>query len=323
MTRLLGLLALVASLGVACGDSATSSSTTAAPSSTTSPTTTLVTTTTAPAAFPVTVETEAGVATLSERPERIAALSAPLVEILFAIGAGDQIAAVDVFSDYPAEAADLPQVDSFALNLESVAALDPDLVILSFDPGQAVDGLNALDIPVMLLGTPATLSDAYDQFEVLGLATGRSEEAAAAVAAIERGVDAAVTRVGETADGWTVYHETDQFSFYTPNSASFIGHLYALVGMENIADAAPDEFGSGFPQLSPEYIIASDPDIVFLASFGETPQTFAARPGWDTMSAVADGAVFPLDTDIASRWGPRVVDLMDAIATAIEAHAGG
>ncbi|MBT8212714.1 MAG: ABC transporter substrate-binding protein [Acidimicrobiia bacterium] len=317
MRSRLVMLLVVATLAATCGNTSSSDEFTSTTVSTTTTTTTI-----APA-FPRTVSHDAGEALIPAEPTRIAALSSPLVEILFAIGAGPQISAVDLFSDYPAEAAEITQVDSFALNLESVAALEPDLVILSFDPGQAVEGLRALGIPVVLLGTPANLDDAYAQFEALGAATGRDDEAAAVVADMKSGIAAAVERAGSRAEGLTVYHETDQFSFYTPNSASFIGHLYGLLGMENIADAAPDEFGSGFPQLSPEYIISANPDLVFLASFGETPGTFADRPGWDTMSAVSGGDVYPLDNDVASRWGPRVVDLMDAIVDAIESHAGG
>lgn len=277
----------------------------------------------AAASFPVTVESDLGETTVEVRPARIAALSAPLVEILFAIGAGDQVVAVDLFTNFPPEAADRLPIDSFALNIESVAALDPDLVVLSFDPGEAVDGLAALGIPVVLYETPSTLTDVYGQIEELGKATGHPAQAGTLVTSMKAEIERLVDEVGAAAEGLTVYHETDQFSFYTPNSSSFIGHLYGLLGMENIADGAPDEFGSGFPQLSPEYIIASDPDIVFLASFGETVDSFAGRPGWESMTAVQRGHVYVLDNDIASRWGPRVVDLMEDIAGGIAAHGSG
>ncbi len=126
-----------------------------------------------------------------------------------------------------------------------------------------------------------------------------------------------IDNVGSAGTGLSYYHESDPFSFYTPNSSSFIGQLYGLLGMENIADAAPDEFGSGFPQLSPEYILESNPDVVFLAAFGETPETLAARDGWDTLDAVGAGNVFLLDPDVASRWGPRIVELLGTIADAL------
>ncbi len=132
-----------------------------------------------------------------------------------------------------------------------------------------------------------------------------------------------VAEAGPTLEGMTFYHESDPFSFYTPNSSSFIGGLYEMLGMVNIADAAPDPSNSGFPQLSAEFIVSSDPEIIFLAGFGESIETVAAREGWDAMTAVQNGNVVSLDTDVASRWGPRVVDLLRSIAEAAVAVRQG
>jgi iron complex transport system substrate-binding protein len=233
--------------------------------------------------------------------------------MLFAMGAGDQVVAGDLFSNYPPEANELEKVDAFNLNLEAVIALDPDLVVLSFDPGGAVDGLSAVGIPTLQYGTPVTLDDAYEQMAALGGSVGRSAEAAELIAAVRQRIEGAIDGVGDDFAGVSYYLETDPFTFYTPNSRSFLGQIFGLLGMVNIADAAPDEFGSGFPQLSPEFIIAANPDVIFLASFGETGDTLAARDGWDTMSAVDRGAVLLLDPDVASRWGPRVAELVEAV----------
>jgi iron complex transport system substrate-binding protein len=273
------------------------------------------------AAFPVDVATAVGTVIVPTRPERIAALSATHVEMLYAIGAADQLVAGDLFSNYPPEAGELAQLDSFNLSVEAIIALEPDLVVLSFDPVNAMPALDAVGIPTLLLGTASDLDEVYAQITALGAATGHASEAAAVVDDMAQQTDAIVAEVGGRAAGLTYYHETDPFSFYTPNSQSFIGQLYGLLGMENIADAAPDDLSSGFPQLSPEFILTADPDVVFLATDGETPETMAARDGWDTLSAVATGNVFVLDPDVASRWGPRVVELMAAIRTAVEAAA--
>lgn len=291
------------------------STTTAAPtpSSTT-------TTTAAPAERSVEVPTDLGAVQVIGTPERIAALSSVYVEMLFAIGAGDQVVAGDLFSNHPDEAQSLIQLDSFNLNLEAIIALDPDLVVLSFDPGDVVAGLNAVGIPTLLYGTAKTLQQAYDQMLALGLATGHEGVADELVASIDSAIADVVAGVGGAAAGLTYYHESDPFTFYTANSSSFIGQLYGLLGMVNIADAAPDEFGSGFPQLSPEFIVAADPDLIFLASFGEDLDTVRAREGWDSMTAVAEGNVVLLDPDVASRWGPRVEDLMRAIGDGVLEH---
>lgn len=294
----------------ACG-----SEPTAAPATTTAPaaSTATSTTTAAPETFTVVVTSDRGSTTIAASPRRIAALSATHVEMLFAIGAGDQVIAGDLYSNYPDEAAGLTLVDSFNLNLEALIDLDPDLVILSFDPGEAVSALDAVGIPTLVFGTPLDLDGVYDQIESLGIATGHEAEAAGLRLEMEAAIAATVAAVGPAGAGVTYYHETDPFSFYTPNSKSFIGTLYSLLGMENIADAAADDFGSGFPQLSPEYIIAADPDIIFLGGGFEDEASVASRDGWNTMTAVADGQVVVLDYDMASRWGPRVPDLLEDI----------
>ncbi len=277
----------------------------------TSPTTTL-------SKFPRGVGHDAGLAEIPELPTRIAALSATHVEMLFALGVGDRVIAGDLFSNYPPDqVSGLKLVDSFNLNVEAVIDLDPDLVLLSFDPGGAVAALDAVGIPTLLFGTAADLDDVYGQIRALGRATASDAAAEALVADMRLAIDELVESVGGRTRGVTFYHESDPLSYYTANSRSFIGRLYRLLGMENISDEAPDEFSSGFPQLSPEFIVAANPGVIFLASFGETAETVAERNGWQTMSAVASGAIVLLDYDAASRWGPRVVELLEAIAAGV------
>jgi iron complex transport system substrate-binding protein len=120
--------------------------------------------------------------------------------------------------------------------------------------------------------------------------------------------------------GLSFYYELDD-TFYSVTSKTFIGQLFELLGLENIADAAGKGSG-GYPQLSAEYIIESDPNLIFLADTkccGQSPETVAGRPGWDRIAAVTDGGVVPLDDDVASRWGPRVVNLLSEIASAADA----
>ncbi len=324
MRRLL-LVLVLALVAAACGsDESAAPATTAPPDSTTAPATTApADSTTLPPlqepGFPVTITSDAGTATVERRPERIAALSSVFVEMLYAIGAGDQVFAGDLFTNYPPETDSLEKIDSFNLNAEAIIELDPDLVVLSFDPGDVAASLEAVGIPAVLMGTPSSLNGAYEQIQLLGDATGRSSEAAELIDQMRTDIKEIVNELDGKARGITFYHETDPFDFYTPNSSSFVGALYAALGMENIADAAPDEFNSGFPQLSPEFIVEANPQMIFIASAGESVETMAARPGWDQLSALrADGTVVLLNPDVASRWGPRVVDLLRAIAQGVE-----
>jgi len=268
--------------------------------------------------FPVTVR---GV-TIAAEPQRIASLSATHTEIVYALGAGDRVVATDLFSTYPPEASGTEKVDSFSLNVEAVAVLDPDLVLLAFDPGDVVEGLAALGVPTLLFDAPLDLDGAYRQMIEVGDAIGAPEEAAALVAGIEEEIDALVSRFPEAGRGATYFHELDA-TLFTVTSDTFVGSIYGLLGMENVADPA-DQAGFGYPQLSAEYLLDADPDFIFLAdtAYGESAGTVASRPGWDRLSAVRGGRVIELDGDVASRWGPRLVDLVERIVSAVEGTPG-
>jgi len=293
LSRLLLVFALVV---VACGDDA--AGTTAPPSDD---------------GFPVVVR---GV-TIDHRPQRIVTGSATHTEILFALGAGDRVVAVDLFSNFPAETSGLPTFDAFNANVEAIAEFDPDLVILSFDPGDVVAGLEALGIPVILFAPPgpADLDDVYDEWRDVGAAVGMDVEAEVLVADARSEIASIVAQVPTYVRPFTYYHELDP-TYYSIGSDTFFGSIYGMLTMVSIADAA----GGGFPQLSAEFIIDADPDFVLLAD-GETAAAVALRPGWSELTAVASGRVIELDLDISSRWGPRVVDLVRVIAR--EVHGVG
>ena len=268
-------------------------------------------------AYPVTVGSGETQIEIEERPERIVSLSPTATEILFAVGAGDQVVAVDEQSDHPEE---VPTTDlsGFQPNVEAIAGYEPDLVIASGDPGDLVASLDALDVPVLLHPSAATLEDAYHQIEQTGVATGHEAEAVELVEAMQAEIDEIVAEVAQPEQPLSYYHELDP-NYYTVTSSTFIGEVYGLLGLTSIADHAAEENG-GYPQLSPEYIVEADPDLVFLADAeccDVTPADLAARPGWETMTAVEEGAIVALDEDVASRWGPRVVEFLATIADAV------
>ena len=272
------------------------------------------TTTTSSAPATVTVAGDGGDVTVPAEPMHIVSLSAPHTEILYAIGAGPQVAGVDLPSDYPAATESLPKVDAFAFNVEEVASLQPDLVVLAFDFQGETDQLDALGVPALLLGPPAGLAGMFDQFLTLGLATGHGEEAQTLVAELEDELEEIFSATD--GGGSSFFHEVDE-NLFSATSATFLGDIYTRFGLANIADSVGD---SAFPQLSAEYILTADPDYIFLGDggFGVTPASVAARPGWDQLSAVQTGRVIALDGDLAGRWGPRTVDLVRQIAAAVE-----
>ena len=265
-------------------------------------------------AWPVTVTGDNGELTIDEQPEAIVSMSASATEMLFAIGAGPQVEAVDNTSNYP-EDAPVTDLSAFTPNAEAIAGYSPDLVVLSDDMNGIVDALEALEIPVLQLGAAQTLDDSYDQLTTLGDATGHADDAAKVVTEMHHRIGAAVDSVGDAAEGLRVYHELDP-TFYSAASSTFIGSVYALFGLENIADGAQDAAG-GYPQLSAEYVVQQAPDLVVLADTiccDQTAETFAQRPAFDTLPAVQEGRVLEGNDDIASRWGPRVADFAESVA---------
>jgi iron complex transport system substrate-binding protein len=268
----------------------------------------------ASAEWPVSVTGDNGEVTLDAQPETIVSMSASATEMLFAIGADDQVEAVDSSSNYP-EGVPTTELSSFTPNAEAIAAYDPDLVVLSDDMNGIVDALDALEVPTLLLGAAQTLDDTYAQLEALGDATGHADEADDVVADIQDRIQAAVDSVPAEAKGMTVYHELDP-TFFSASSSTFIGSIYAMFGLRNIADAAPDAAG-GYPQLSAEYVVGQAPDLIVLADTiccDQSAEAVAQRPAFDTVPAVQDGRVLAADDDVASRWGPRVADFAEAVA---------
>lgn len=323
---LLATLLIVAACGTTGtgGDATTTSTigtTTTAPVATTSASD-ATTTTTVDAGFPVTVEADNGPVTIDETPDSIVSLSTVATEILFAIGSGDQVVAVDDQSNYPEEAP-MTDLSGFTPNVEAILSYEPDLVFISYDPGDLVASLETAGVPVISFGAAATLDDTYRQIETTGVVTGHAEEASDVSESIEEGLREVADSAPEIPEGTSYFHEIDS-NLYTLTSTTFFGQIYSMFGLENIADAA-DEDGSGYPQLSSEFVVSADPDLVFLADtlYGESAETVAERPGWGSLTAVEEGNIVELDSDIASRWGPRIVEFAHSISDALAGYDTG
>jgi iron complex transport system substrate-binding protein len=270
--------------------------------------------------FPVTVESAGAPVTIATRPERIVSLSPTATESLFAIHAGDQVVAVDDQSNYPADAPH-SKLSGYQPNVEAIAGYRPDLVVAAFDPSGLVKGLRKLGIPVLLQPAATNLDEAYAEIEALGLATGH-ESGAKAVVKRMRARIAELVASASAGKSIAVYHELGP-DYFSATSKTFIGSIYKLLGAENIADGAGGK-APDYPQLSAEYILSANPDVIVLSDTkccGQSPETVAGRPGWSKIAAVRNGHVIPVDDDIASRWGPRTVDFVEIVARAI-AEAG-
>ncbi len=272
---------------------------------------------TAGEAFPVTFTSDGGTWTLDSPPQRIVSLSPAATEILFAIGAGPQVVAVDDWSTYPPEAP-MTDLSGFDPNIEAITAYEPDLVVIAFDTNDLVAGLTALEIPVLVSASPFDISGGYGEVAALGAATSHTDEAREIIEEMRAEIAEALAGAPEVPI--RIYHELDQ-TYFSASSNSFIGAVYTALGTTNIADPA-DSDGYGFPQLTEEYIIEADPQLIIITDLtAYTATDVAARPGWESISAVRDGNILVVNADIASRWGPRLPQFVSTVAAALAAIA--
>jgi len=269
------------------------------------------------ASFPQTIQATNGAVTIKAKPGRIVSLSPTATEDLYAEGAGPQVVAVDQDSNYPA-GVPKTSISGVTPNVEAIAGYRPDLVVVSGDVEGLIANLTKLGIPVLDEPPAGTLADAYREMAQIGAATGHAAAATSLVDGTKSKVAGLVASLPSPGTAQTYYYELDQ-TYYTATSHTFIGSVFALAGLKNVAD--PHDDGSGYPQLNPETIIAANPDFIFLADTkccAQNAAAIAARPGWATLSAVKDHHVVALDDDIASRWGPRVTDLLAAVVQAVK-----
>jgi iron complex transport system substrate-binding protein len=273
--------------------------------------------------FPVTISTASGKLHLTARPGSIISLSPTATEMLYAIGAGSQVKAVDSDSDYPRNAP-ITKLSGYQPNAEAIAAYQPDLVIISNDLDGITAKLTALSIPVLYLPAAVNLSQEYAEFEQLGIATGHLAQAQAEDATLRAEISKIVASEPAHSAPLTYYYEIATDPYYSVTSSTFIGSLLSLLGMKSIADSATGAAAAGgYPTLSAEFILRANPDYIILADTGPTgggqdPATVTKRPGWSVITAVQLRHIIMLSPDIASRWGPRVAQLLQTVATGVQ-----
>jgi len=316
-TRARPAVMVVASLAVACAACSSSAASSGSGAASTSAATGST------AGFPVTVTTAGGTAHLSSRPDAIISLSPTATEMLYAIGAGSQVKAVDSDSDYPANAPHT-KLSAYQPNAEAIAAYKPDLVIISNDINGITAKLTALSIPVLDLPAAPNVSSVYSEFTQLGAATGHAAQARTEDQKLKADVSQIVSSEPHRSAPLTYYFELGTDPYYSVTDSTFIGSLLSLLGMKSIADTASGAAAAGgYPSLSAEFILKSNPDYIILSDTGSTgggqsAATVSARPGWSVLTAVKDKHVVVLNADIASRWGPRIVQLLQTVAAGIK-----
>jgi iron complex transport system substrate-binding protein len=269
--------------------------------------------------YPITVKFGGYTTTIAKKPTKIISLSPSATEILYAVGAGSQILAVDNLSNYPANAP-MSEISAFEPSVEAILAKKPDLVLLSIDSTKAPQirsALSQLGIPVLMEKAPATLKDVYAENTLLGKVTDRADGAVKLNASMAKSIKEILAKAKKSSK-IRIFHELDD-TYYSVTSNTFIGKVYKDFGAVNIADAAAGADNSGYPQLSAEYLLKSDPQVIFLADaqYGVTADSVSKRAGWSQISAVKNKKIVELPADIPSRWGPRLVDFYKLIGDSL------
>lgn len=285
-------------------------------------------TTTAPATstavdgaeYPVTVTGDNGDVVIDAQPERMVVLSPSLTEMIYAIGAGDQVIAVDSYSNVPDDAP-VTELSGFRPNIEAIGEYDPDLVVVARDRDDVVATLEGVGITVLVLSSADDIDDVYEQIGTIGVATGHADEAAAVTDSMRSEIDAQLARAPQFEEPPTYYYELSG-DYHSLTSDTFVGSIFDAAGLVNVADTV-DPAAGGYPQLSAEYILDADPDFIIVAhTDGSVPtiEELASRPGWGSLTAIESESVIWLDPEVAARWGPRIVDLVTEIVDGLEAH---
>jgi cobalamin transport system substrate-binding protein len=261
----------------------------------------------APAHYPLSVTDDRGkTLTLTTTPRRIVSLAPSATEIVFALGAGDRFVAVDDFSDFPAEVKPIPHIGGLRTSPETVVSYKPDL-ILAIASGNLPAQLESLGQP-LFVSDASDIEGVYRNIVAVGTMLDRADAAQQLVADMRARIDAVAQKAKTATTKPRVLHEVDSTNpaqLYVAGPHNFIDSMITIAGGVNVAGDAAVKY----PKLSPEEVVSRNPDVVILADarFGATPEMVRARPGWSVITAVKQNAIYPIDDNLVSRPGPRLV----------------
>jgi iron complex transport system substrate-binding protein len=262
---------------------------------------------------------------LSAPAQRIVSLAPSNTEILFALGAADQVVGRDEFSNYPVEVTSIPSIGGSMgnYNFENIAALKPDLVLASsLNTPEQVKSLEELGITVYLLPNPVNLDELYKNLVTVGTLIGKISQADKLIEDLKSRVSSVEDKISAVDNRPVVFYELDASDAAQPWTSGPGTFLSSLIGMAGGMNAG-DELSSDFAQISLETLLVKNPDLIILgdSNYGVDIQQVASRPGWETLGAVKSSWVYPFNDDLVSRPGPRLVDGLEALAQLIHPEA--
>ena len=249
-------------------------------------------------------------AAASGYPKSIVALSPSAAEILFTIGAGDQVSAVSEFTDFPAEAKAKPVVGGFdgkTLSIETIMSFKPDLVYITEGMHNFLIATLETNGIAYYISKGESIASVEKEILEVGKITGHEKEAAKVVDGMEKKLKKAVGAATKSGAAVKVYWEVWNAPYMSAGASSFINDVIKAAGGENIFADLPD----AYPMVSEESIISRQPAVILIpASTGMASEAVGLRNGWADIPAVKEGRVFVVDDNVYTRPGPRVADVV-------------
>ena len=248
--------------------------------------------------------------TESSTEQRVVSLSTTHTEIIQTLGGENLLVGIDSFSE-----SELPieKIDAFTVTADELVNLNPDLVIVAFDFNGIIDGLEAINLNYVLLPPARNFDEVYTQIMEIGNLINKSEESIDLVSEMEN--DVAEIIESFSAQNVKVFHEIGYtYGIYTVNENSFIGEIYNLLGVDNIANFKEDPFGSGYPEFSEEEILMANPNLIIVGHSDYLNKDLSTRVGWEVITAIQSGNLFFLDENLANNWGTNTVDLLNTLS---------
>ena len=242
--------------------------------------------------------------------QRVVSLSTTHTEVIQVLGGENLLVGVDTFSE-----TDLPveKIDAFTVTAEELVKLNPDLVIVAFDFNGIVEGLESLEINYTLLPPAKNFEDVYSQIEEIGKLIDKEDESLDLITSMKNDVGEIIENFSK--ENITVFHEIGfTYGIYTVNENSFIGEIYNLLGVENVANLKEDPFGSGYPEFSEEEVINSNPNLIVVGHSDYLNKDLSTRAGWEEIRAVKNENVYFLNENLANNWGASTVDLINTLS---------
>lgn len=241
---------------------------------------------------------------------KIISLSTTHTEIILTLKAHDTLIAVDAFSevDFPVQ-----RIDAYTITAEELVLLNPDIVIIAFDFNGIVEGLESQEINYLLLPPAKNFEDVYSQISIIGELVDKKREASAKIREMKSEINQILNNANY--ENISVYHEIGySYGIYSVNNESLIGAIYNELGVSNIANLIEDPYGSGYPALTEETVIESNPDYIVVGHSDYLNKDLSLRPGWDKIKAIERSNIVFLNENLANNWGTTTVELVETLS---------